>query len=112
MNDSQIVALTHENEQLREEICQQQMQAGSNSVYLTRMQQKLTASQEKLMDSQSALIKAKWKNLLIQITDRQTRQAIRLGLTNEIRETNYSSKIRFKNLMPNSWHNSEKINNY
>lgn len=88
MNDSQIVALTHENEQLREEICQQQMQAGSNSVYLTRMQQKLTASQEKLMDSQSALIKAKWKNLLIQITDRQTRQAIRLGLTNEIRETN------------------------
>ena len=88
MNDSQIVALTHENEQLREKICQQQMQAGSNSVYLTRMQQKLTASQEKLMDSQSALIKAKWKNLLIQIIDRQTRQAIRLGLTDEIRETN------------------------
>ena len=90
MNDSQLVALKRENEQLTEKICQLQMTAGSNSVHLTRAQQKIT-------EYRTALLKEKWRNLIIRIINGQNRQSIRLGLTKEILETN-STKNSLKEL--------------
>ena len=61
------------------------MTVGSNNVHLTKAQQKLT-------QYRTALLKEKWRNLIIRIRDSQNRQSIRLGLTNEIRETNSTKK--------------------